>query len=92
MNNTIYKYPLDTKDTNILELPKGAQILTVQTQNNIPCIWALVNDKETEKESRFINTFGTGHPIDSSPRKYIGTYQLHNGALVFHVFEETVLW
>lgn len=35
-----------------------------------------------------IEIFGTGHPFDAATqRKYIGTYQLFEGDLVFHVFE-----
>jgi len=86
VNNTIWKYPLKVTDENRLELPKGAEILCVQVQNTDPWLWALVNSLETEKEVHLIETFGTGHKISGAPRKYIGTYQLHNGGLVFHVF------
>lgn len=70
-------------------MPKGAEILTVQTQNGIPCIWALV-DIEAEKEPRVFDIFGTGHPVTFDmgvERKYINTFQLKGGALVFHLFE-----
>lgn len=87
MNNTIWKYELKVTDHNRLELPKGANILCVQLQHGQPCLWAEVNSKEQEKEVRLIETFGTGHKLDSSPRKYISTYQLQNGSLVFHVYE-----
>lgn len=86
MNNTIYKYPLTITDVNRIELPKGAKILCIQTQNDNPYLWALVDKYESEKETHFIETLGTGHPINEGERQYIGTYQLRNGALVFHVF------
>lgn len=88
MFKRIWKYQLHTTDTQNLTMPVGAEILTVQTQNG-PCLWVLV-DPDAEMEKRTIETFGTGHAIPDTPvgeRKYIGTYQLHNGALVFHVFE-----
>ncbi len=72
-------------------MPIGAKILTVQTQNDIPCLWALV-DPQAETEGRNIEIFGTGHPVLSdlgTAREYIGTFQMHNGTLVFHVFEYT---
>ena len=68
-------------------MPKGAEILCVQMQNNIPCIWAKV-ETENDNELRFIEVFGTGHRIDgNTERKYIGTFQNPVGNIVFHVFE-----
>ena len=74
-----------------LFMPKGAEILTVQTdgKNNHPTIWALV-DPEQEKEERFFELLGTGHEIHGDmgvERKYIGTYQYQNGDFVGHIFE-----
>lgn len=85
----IWKYELVATDYQELKMPKGACVLTVQTQNDTPCLWALV-DPQAEKESRIFETFGTGHPVCCAAdmqRNYIGTYQKHGGALVFHVFE-----
>ena len=83
----IYKYPLKTIDLQSIILPIGAEILKIQVQHGEPQLWALV-DSENLSETRFFETFGTGHPIDDSvERKYVGTYQISNGNLVFHVFE-----
>jgi len=84
----IWKYVLTTTDNQTIKMPKGAQILTFQIQNGKPCLWALVNPSLTETE-RYIEIHGTGNYIEESllERKYIGTYQLHGGSLVFHVFE-----
>jgi len=92
MNKEIWKFELETTDHQILKMPLGAEILTVQMQNDTPCLWALVEPSQ-EKERRFIEIFGTGHPLGYDmgvDRKYISTYQLHGGSLVFHVFENTV--
>lgn len=86
----IFKYQVETKDLQIVEMPKGAEILCVQLQHNIPCIWALV-DENREKENRYIETFGTGHYIDNvNNRKYISTIQCHSGQLILHYFERLV--
>lgn len=85
-NLTIYKYPLETTDEQKIEMPKGANILTVQVQNGTPCLWALVNP-ENRPEQRIISIFGTGNPIKPANIVYIGTYQLMEGKLVLHVFE-----
>jgi len=91
MNKVIWKYELNTTDVQKLGMPKGAEILTVQTQFDKPCLWALVNP-DAEKETRGFMTYGTGHtiPTEPYPHKYIGTYQLNSGVLVFHVFEFTI--
>lgn len=87
MEKTIYKYPLSADDPQIITMPQNAQILCVQVQREIPCIWALVNPEESGVEREFV-IHGTGHPIkDTSHYHYIDTFQLQNGALVFHVFE-----
>lgn len=88
MKKTIYKYPFRVDDTFRLALPAGAQVLTVQTQYNEPCLWAEV-DLEKPIETRTFEVRGTGHPMDGTEGRYINTFQLHNGALVFHVFEST---
>jgi len=86
---TIFKYPIPIKDHFILELPKNAKILTVQTQRGTPKLWAMV-DSETEKEARHFRLSGTGHPLGKDYLRiinYIGTFQMENGGLVFHLFE-----
>jgi len=85
---TIWKFKIQTIDEQQIAMPFGAQILCVQIQNAEPYIWALIEDDSNQREERWIEVFGTGNPIgNASERKYIGTYQLDNGNLVFHVFE-----
>jgi hypothetical protein len=84
---TIWKYQLEVADLSILQIPKGGKILCVQTQNEQPCIWVDV-DSEAPTETRWFKIFGTGHQMGIDERViYIGTFQLNNGSLVFHLFE-----
>lgn len=85
---TIYKYPLKVDDFQIVTMPRGAEILTVQAQREQPCIWALV-DTDNDSEERHIRMAGTGRSINSRDKllRYIGTFQLAGGNLIFHVFE-----
>jgi hypothetical protein len=69
-----------------VSMPKDAKILTIQTQGGGIFIWALV-DTDAAKESRSIRIYGTGHELPADPGKYIGTFQMANGSLVFHAFE-----
>ncbi len=86
---TIYKYELETTGIQEIEMPANAQILSVHVQYEKPCIWAMVDtDRITGKVK--IATFVTWHEVTSDGSlSYIGTYQLHGGALVFHVFKIT---
>lgn len=84
--NIIWKFKLDEK----IYLPIGAKILTIQTQQGQPFIWALVNNSK-DMEERYFRVFGTGQPMNDFKGEYIGTYQQLNGLLIFHVFEKTKL-
>jgi len=85
MIQTIWKFPLETTDEQVIELPVGAKILTVQLQGGKPCLWALVNPDQTMQQVK-IETFETGHNIPSGNRTYIATYQLMAGSLILHAF------
>lgn len=83
---TIYKYPAPVSaDRLTITLPEGAEILTVQVQNGEPHVWARV-DNSRPPVARLFRWYGTGH-ASRLDAKYIGTIQLHDGALVFHLFE-----
>lgn len=88
----IYKYPLEAVDRQTVRLPRGARILCVQNQRETPCLWAVVTVDVESKPPNEFRTFlilGTGHPQDKIPAdNYIGTFQLDEGTLVFHVFED----
>ncbi len=88
MKKTIWKLPLTVTDKQSINLPIDSEILSVQNQNGMPCLWALV-DPEKPKEDILIEIFGTGHPVNYDmgvTRKYISTFQMEGGALVFHAF------
>ena len=89
---TIYKYDLDLGHINRVQIPKGAEILCVQSQKQaskeVPCLWAIVDTDAPTTYRRFF-IFGTGEAMNPEyPLTYIGTFQLKAGALVYHVFEE----
>jgi len=85
---SIWKFPLEITDLQEVLMPKGAEILTVQMQEQTLCIWAKVNpEKEFETEIRKIRIIGTGHKFNDENLKYIGTTQMYGGGLIWHVFE-----
>ncbi len=89
MDMTIFKYPFAIKDEFKLDLPIQAEILAVDTQFDTPCIWAKVNaDAPTEEVTFQIR--GTGHPMRDGCDQHIGTFQMRDGALIWHVFRTVI--
>lgn len=86
---TVWKFPIEPADHFTLEMPADAEILDIQVQHREVQLWALVNPK-AKLERRVFRLAGTGHPIEEGDElRYVASFQLHNGDLVFHVFEVT---
>jgi hypothetical protein len=91
---TIWKYVLEVNGTNEFDIPLNGKILSLQVQGSMAYpiphiyIWVLVDENEKVTEKRQFKIFGTGHIIqDVSSLIYIGTVQMYDGKLVFHLFE-----
>ena len=86
MNRTIYKYRLDNVRRQVLELPRGHEVLKVDEQDGTLVLWALV-DVDEPKERVVLWIFGTGFCVPESLVLYhLGTVQM--GQFVWHVFED----
>ena len=83
--NTVWKWAL-APGSNELQMPLDSQVLTVQMQGETPCLWALVDDNN-DLVWRTFAVYGTGRLVRHDHGKYIGTFQMNGGALVWHVFE-----
>lgn len=93
MTKKIWKIKLEVTKDQEITVRKNAEFLCVQAQNEIPCIWVLVDPNKKEEIPVRIKIFGTGHEIGEKELDgfvYIGTFQLSKGAFVFHVFGEDV--
>lgn len=104
MSYVIWKYSLATTSEQKIDMPEGAWILTVQAQREVPCLWVLV-DPAAPHELRTIYMYGTGHRIGaaadsntpppaagharSSFGAHLGSFQLRDETLIFHVFDRT---
>lgn len=84
----VFKYVFPIVDKFRIPMPKGSQLLTVQMQRGLPHLWALV-DPDEPIINRIFRLAGTGHPIEEDPShlKYIGSFQMNEEALIFHLFE-----
>jgi len=82
----IWKYTFGVTDKFTIIMPFGTKILYVDTQRDVPCMWVEVKLSQIATERKF-KLFGTGHEVDGE-LTYLGSFQLRNGDLVFHLYEE----
>ena len=87
---TILKWSLEIRTKQTIHMSAGARILTLQMQGGTPQLWALVGISNFSTVPRTFVTYSTGETIlETNTCEYIGTYQIDNGVMVFHVFEIT---
>ena len=86
MNKSIWKFPLEYTDLQIISVPKNSKPIAVGEQNGTIMMWMEV-DVSKEKKDMKVLVVGTGYEYDSSGLKFIGTTIMSNG-LVWHVFAE----
>ena len=83
----IFKYPLQITDQQRIELPHNSKILSIETQNDNPVLYALVDDEKIKTETYSFIIHGTGHPAeDVGEYEFLGTLKMFNGSGMFHVF------
>ena len=82
----IWKWEIEVTDKQTLIMPAGAKMLDVQMQGATCCMWAQC-DQNAPKEPRHLAIYGTGNPMPDDPGRYIATFQMLQGTLVFHAFE-----
>ena len=83
----IFKYQLKITHEQTILMPKDAEIISVQFQRGVLCVWAIVAPSNPEK-FRVFELYGTGADFPTlgmAERKYIATVQ--EGPFVWHVFE-----
>lgn len=86
--DTMWKFEIPLEDDFELEMPGGAIPLSVGVQRNTPMIWAAVDSATREKERHKFHLRGTGQPLPNlNVSRFIGTFQLWDGRLVYHLFD-----
>lgn len=82
---TIYKYSLGIEG-QITEIKDWIiEILSIQTQDGWPTLWAIVDTEKEEEEPVQIYCCGTGWPLPDKHGRYIGT-AIDNNGYVWHYF------
>lgn len=82
---TIWKYPLDVKINQTIELRVGAKIICCKMQSHQLMLWAEFDTEVERTETRTIMIVGTGHPINATAYKYIES--VLDGSYVWHIYE-----
>lgn len=89
----IYKYPVPIEDEFVIEVPAEYRIISVQAQRNEAFLWVAVDTSvESTAKLRFVLK-GTGHAFTEEQAELllggdlepVGTFQLFDGSLVFHL-------
>lgn len=84
---TIWKFPLEMKDEQVIQVPPMHRLLCVQFQQEQLCLWVEVNELQTARSDVTIAIVGTGHEIPNGfKHSYIGTVQMYGGTLVWHIY------
>jgi hypothetical protein len=85
---TIWKFELSTtEEKQIINMPIRAKILTIQTKKDIPYLFALVESKAPIESRKFV-VVNTGTPCKIKNEKFIGSFPLYRGSVVWHLFED----
>lgn len=88
-DTAVWKFTLPIEDTAVIDMPTGAEVLSVAAQHGDLQLWARVST-HARPEPRTFHVRGTGHPLlDAATGRFIGTVQMRNGTLVWHIFEAT---
>ena len=84
---TIYKYPVEmTSAEQIIELPKGSEVVSFVKKIDGIFLYAIVDASEQETENRKFVVCGTGWPIKGENYKFIGSILLTEYE-IYHLLE-----
>ena len=90
MSWVIYKYEVKFREYFEIMLPQGAEVLTCQVQRGTPVIWVASDPKAPLKRRAFKLGVTGGTIFKKDAWGYIGTFQMAEGNLVYHLFEVPV--
>lgn len=87
----VWKFPLEQYgkpgQRYTISFPVGSQILHVESQQDAPTMWVLLDPDEVQVQERHFIVVGTGDKIEHDILKHHGTAQTFNGRFVWHLFE-----
>lgn len=87
----ILELPITNENTQIFELPKGAEIICIKKMNADPTLIAIADmaEKETENREIILLSSGADIPEDAKTKfKYLGTTLFYHDTKAIHFFEK----
>lgn len=88
MSKEIWKYRLSVSMAQTLEMPAGAELLSVHMQYEVPCLWAIVEvTAPTAQRQIIMEATGDLLGLKTSPDNFIGTVLMAGGQFVWHFFD-----
>lgn len=83
---TIWKWKLENKPAQAIEVPLGTRILCAQLDNeNDICVWGIVNPAEKKTEKLYVAIVGTGWEIEDL-NEWIYVDSIKDFPYIWHVF------
>lgn len=83
---TIYKYEISIKDSFVLEIPAGAQVLALRSLESKVYLFVLV-DPRAQNEIVAFRLISTGYPVEDG-LVYLDTLQYDRMDIAFHLFRK----
>jgi hypothetical protein len=90
MMKAVYKFTLemDTGRMQMIDVPKGSEVLHFAFQREQPRLWMLVNEGQKELEVVHLRLAGTGQMMAKPIKRHLGSAFLDaHGTEVYHLFE-----
>ncbi len=87
LTTTICKYLLKREEIQTVDLPEGAEILTVRMEFGQINLWAHSEIGITKTRGRVIEVYGDNQAMTDASRRYIGTVHVTDGIYACHVYE-----
>jgi hypothetical protein len=88
MNTTIWKFRLLVRDYDTIQMPAGANIISVDVQHGEVCLWAEV-DPGAAPQPRHFALVPTGGQLPRRNLEHLGTVLISSGNFVLHIYELT---
>lgn len=84
--NAVWKFPLEIRDRQIIEIPAPCKLLFVAEHGGRLCLWAQINPANPN-ERRIITIVGAGDGHVDPDWFHIGSAICAGGTLVWHVYD-----
>lgn len=84
----VFKYTLNVTAEQVLELPKGAELISAKEQFGNIVLYALVNPEVKIYDGYNILVLGTGYEVSEHIEDYtfLNTVKIMMGKFMFHIF------